>query len=246
MYSSTGILIQKTERWISFLISVPFISFKTGTTKPALPPNVPRQHGHSPTSWVIFAAPAQAITSHPPSKDSIISRSTAGSEELRSVTRYDYDFSQNGIPAFEFMNKSLVLGRALSSYLEQNIEGPFLSGKGVETYEGGEDFIHPPVLKSSKEYDQEAVVKEDLRRWEDFENLEVEMANSWWWKDARDAFVADQKMWARIKESMARGCCRIVVRVEEGRQQNEWPRRTEMITKTGPLKPVAIMESEDD
>jgi hypothetical protein len=144
------------------------------------------------------------------------------------------------------MDKSSVLGGALGAYLGHNIDGPFLCGKGVGAYEGGEDFIRPPVeqaCNSGEEYDEEEVAREDVRRWEDEENLEKEMGNSWWWRDAREGFMQDQRMWARIKESMARGCCRIVLRVDEGAQQWGKGVRTRRMG-TDPVMGVAGMESE--
>lgn len=122
------------------------------------------------------------------------------------------------------MDRRSVLGSALDAYLEQDIHGPFLCGKGLGAYESGEDSIHPPVgeacnRNAGEEYDAEEMAREGVRRWEDGENLEREMENSRWWRDARIAFEEDRRCWARIKESMARGCCRVVVRVEKGAQQ---------------------------
>jgi hypothetical protein len=258
-----------TERWIAFLISTPLLTFKPGTTSHpsipvTLPPNLP-QNAHPPTSWLIFAAPLRAIISHPPSKDNIISHTSSGTEILKPVNRYDYDFSRNGIPAFEFMDKSSVLGSALGSYLDHAIGGPFLRGQAIGAYESGEDFIHRPrmngrggsgeaVATEIDTGDEGELVKEDVRRWEDIENLEQEMGNSWWWNACQAKFLEDRNTWARIKDSMSRGCCRVVLRVEEGAQQYRgvvngmirMPRRVRVSNGVVPGVGFRGMESEYD
>jgi hypothetical protein len=128
------------------------------------------------------------------------------------------------------MDKSSVLGSALGSYLDHAVGGPFLRGSGMGAYEAGEDFITRPrtaaggggeaVTAEIDPDDEGALVGEVVRRWEDVENLEQEMDNSWWWNECQAKFLEDRKTWVRIKESMAKGCCRVVLRVQEGAQQH--------------------------
>jgi len=130
------------------------------------------------------------------------------------------------------MDKSSVLGGALGSFLDHAIGGPFLCGSGMGTYKAGEDFITRPrtaagdgggeaVTAEMDPDDEDALARKDVRRWKDVENLEQEMDNSRWWNECQDKFLEDRRTWARIKESMARGCCRVVLRVEEGGQQHK-------------------------
>jgi hypothetical protein len=164
------------------------------------------------------------------------------------------------------MDKSSVLGGALGSYLDHAIAGPFLCGKEMGAYEAGEDFITRPqtaagggggeaVTTEIDPDDEDALIQEDVRRWEDIENLEQEMGNSWWWNECQVKFLEDRRTWGRIKESMARGCCRVVLRVEEGTQHARKrgvvdgvgrARRPEMSIGTGQMPMVGVVGMESD
>lgn len=165
------------------------------------------------------------------------------------------------------MDKSSVLGSALGSYLDHAIGGPFLRASGMGAYEASEDFINRPrtsgrsadkgevnVMTEIDPDDEDELAREDVRRWEDIENLEQEMGNSWWWNECQVKFLEDRRTWQRIKDSMSRGCCRVVLRVEEGAQQYRgvvdgmirMPRRMEMSNGMEPGVGFRGMESEHD
>jgi hypothetical protein len=115
------------------------------------------------------------------------------------------------------MSKTAALG-TLGTYLEQSTGGPFLCAKGQRGYEPGYDMIDQlqrDVESGADEMDEDELIRRDLARWGDRENMGREMANSRWWHEARTRFGDDKRKWEAIRESMARGCCRVVLRVDE-------------------------------
>jgi hypothetical protein len=247
----------ETQHWILFSISCPLVTFSqlaistvANSTNPEArlgPPDLPLP---APKSWLMFAAPIEHVTAHPATKDTLASRTLASrsifspyalsnSSNLRTVLRYDFDFSGIFSPIFEFKPN---LGRHnwLASDLSiEELRSKFLGVRGVRAYDPAADTIVSPVHESpvsptasecvnpkdDPEYCEEdskglkALIAQERKAHEEKEKhlaeLQLAMARNKWWHEVRDGFAADAKAWQRIREAMARGCCRVVAREVE-------------------------------
>lgn len=141
-------------------------------------------------------------------------------EVVKEVQRLDFIFSRDGVPAFEFMDKASVLG-PVGTQLQKDIGAPFLCAQGLDRYNSlGDDKDTPgspvPEGKRGKRHDAGAIqacLEEDIRKWE---NSDVkDLAKSRWWNNVEAIASDDADRWSRIKEVMARGCCRVVARFDK-------------------------------
>jgi hypothetical protein len=143
----------------------------------------------------------------------------SGHEVVKEVQRLDFIFSRDGVPTFEFMDKASVLG-PVGTQLQKDIGAPFLCAQGLDKYNSrGDDKDTPgsplPEGKHGKRDDATAIqarVDEDIKKWE---NRDIkDLAMSRWWSDVEAIAYEDAHRWSRIKEAMARGCCRVVARFD--------------------------------
>lgn len=151
----------------------------------------------------------------------MVVKAAGGHEIVREVQRLDFIFSRDGVPAFEFMDKASVLG-TVGVQLQKDVGAPFLCAHGLDRYNPqGDDKDTPgsrlPDGKQDKSVDAAAAIQarvdEDVKKWE---NRDVnDLAMSKWWQDVEAIASDDAYRWGRIKEAMARGCCRVVARFDQ-------------------------------
>jgi hypothetical protein len=161
--------------------------------------------------------------------------------KLRTVLRHEFNFSRNCAPIFKF-SPNLGLDDWIASDLcMEELRGEFLGIRGMRAYDDNNDpfilaALDLPASPTPSEFsdpkreldldgcrdDSEelrgliAERKAERRAREEKYKQEAEpksaMATNKWWHDARHGFADDAKAWKRIREAMARGCCRIVAR----------------------------------
>ena len=199
------------KRWIVFSISSPIVDFSPSAISAVVyspdpntrlgPPNLPVP---APQSWLMFATYLENVTTHPITKDvtgyptpdlqSTFPRCPPlASSQQQAVLRYDFDFSQNFAPIFEFSPNFGENDQLVSDLRIEDLRGEFLSARGMRAYNATTDITQ--TLESPPEAE-----------------LEIELSRNKWWHEARREFAADAKAWRRVRDAMARGCCRIVAR----------------------------------
>lgn len=213
-----------TERWIYFSIETPLITLTpVNGLSPRVPPNLPADS--PPISWVLFAAPLPNVKVHPGWKDSKVVLFDDGTRDLVDVKLYKYDFARNGTPAFEFLDKSEILGEALGTHLQATIGGDFLNAHRLPVYNANSDrYVDTPVSPSPRaatfqeEIERQACFDhEEMKRWS---NMDVmERNESVWWQAAKEGFRDSAFAWRRIREAMSRNCCSVLVGVDDVGEQ---------------------------
>ncbi|EKD14050.1 uncharacterized protein L3040_007946 [Drepanopeziza brunnea f. sp. 'multigermtubi'] len=234
---ATGQTGAAVQSWLWFLISRPVLTLSPSSYNSGLqlPPNFKKFP--IPTSWVVFACPASHVTAYPAARDDSVPyppprnpfsiplsaplgifRARGTERESKTVyKRQDYDFSQQGVPIFEFSSAELFPVPS-----RKRIE--FLSVDGLRGWDPRDlctAYNEQEWKRKVAEWEQSVLnlSKQELKMDEQVGRLrEKEIPSTCrgvWWEQFYDGLYQDETKWRRIREAMARGKCRVVVRWAE-------------------------------
>jgi hypothetical protein len=225
------------EPWVWFLISRPILThnpdeeslrisenIRVGSIFPPwyrTPPNFPRQ---IITSWVVFAAPKAHVGIHPgtdegftvtPPQSHIYDFATTSTK--RCHKRLDFDFSNAGIPIFEFSSPGIISNGPSHPRIE------FLSIDGMGSWSKDDEFQKYTLDEYRKQYALWQDRKLHLTRSGkniyqgigDGKGPMPPSSRGVWWKAFYGHMHDECNKWKGIKAAMGRGKCRIVVRWDE-------------------------------
>ena len=123
--------------------------------------------------------------------------------------RRDYDFSQQGIPRFEFSQ----LEKKPMPFLAVHSPIPFLAVTDMPRFHYADQ-----CFNTSREEHNELLYQACLHPDSTKNQGYIGFASPYrglWWKEYYRRANEDAKLWVRIKDTMARGRCRVVLRFEE-------------------------------
>ncbi|KAI9046623.1 hypothetical protein LZ554_009366 [Drepanopeziza brunnea f. sp. 'monogermtubi'] len=234
---ATGQTGAAVQTWLWFLISRPVLTLSPSSDSSGLqlPPNFKKFP--VPTSWVVFACPASHVTVYPDARDDSVPyppptnpftvpssaplgifRARRAERESKTVyKRQDYDFSQQGVPIFEFSSAELFPVPS-----RKRIE--FLSVDGLRGWDPRDKctaYNEQEWKRKVAEWEQSVLnlSKQELKMDEEVGRLrEKEIPSTCrgvWWEQFYEGLYRDETKWRRIREAMARGKCRVVVRWAE-------------------------------
>ncbi|KAB8304234.1 hypothetical protein EYC80_003652 [Monilinia laxa] len=189
----------------------------------------------------ITSYPVQADTSLPSALlEETLIKNKHGLPTFKVAKRQDYDFSFQGIPIFEFSTRKLFAATSLPSGNEAENENDnnapiadFLSVDGLKPYDAEDPYQEFPVEVTQnpsllhsicRKYAQssglsgEALqnygeVIEDVRGVDISEELSPN--DGIWWNCFYRGMTRDRIRWEKIRRSMGRGRCRVVMRWQD-------------------------------
>ncbi|QSZ37569.1 hypothetical protein DSL72_008667 [Monilinia vaccinii-corymbosi] len=254
--------------WLSIFIQRPLVTLdppliNSASTSSSTPPNFPKP---TPTSWLCLAVPLANITSYPIQADASLppalleetpsTKKKGGLPTFKIAQRQDYDFSFQGIPIFEFSTRTLF-----TAPQEDDNDVPiadFLSVDGLAPYEPADPYgefpaevtQNPGLLHAiCRKYAEAAGVRgEELRTFGDVVqdasgvdlSQELPPNDGVWWSAFYRGMTRDRIRWEKVRRSMGRGRCRVVLRWQEMPEE----RKTKGTTGSSPRTSEAekIME----
>ncbi|KAA8574826.1 hypothetical protein EYC84_004071 [Monilinia fructicola] len=189
----------------------------------------------------ITSYPVQADTSLPSALlEETLIRNKHGLPTFKIAKRQDYDFSFQGIPIFEFSTRKLFAATSLPSGDEAENENDnnapiadFLSVDGLKPYDVEDPYREFPVEVTQnpnllhsicRKYAQSSGLRgEALQNFgetiEDASGVDISEELSpndgIWWNSFYRGMTRDRIRWEKIRRSMGRGRCRVVMRWQD-------------------------------
>ncbi|TEY52439.1 hypothetical protein BOTCAL_0258g00090 [Botryotinia calthae] len=229
--------------WLSIFIQRPLLTTTTPSpplpsTSTSTPLNFPRP---TPTVWLCIAVPLANITTYPIQPDTSIppslleptflSHSQHNLPTKKIAKRQDHDFSFQGIPIFEFSNRTLFPPETTLPNTAPTAD--FLSIEVPHPYDPIDAYLaFPPQVSQNPELLQRETRKfaravgvkgEELRTYGDLMvdesgvdvSEELSPNEGIWWCEFYRGITRDRIRWERVKRCMGRGRCRVVLRWQD-------------------------------
>lgn len=137
--------------------------------------------------------------------------------------RKDYDFSHQGVPLFEFSLSSSFPGpgREHIDFLSVGSIGSWHASDAYGELSDGEWQAKHAVWLQGTQIELDAMgerARDEEMKHGRFRNLEVpSLKRGIWWERFYEGMYKDEARWRWVKEAMARGRCRVVIRWAENK-----------------------------
>jgi hypothetical protein len=181
----------------------------------------------------MFVAPLSHVSAYPTQHDTVIPSSlleqtvnSRGIPTTKVALRQDFDFSFQGVPVWEFSNKSyLPTTHTYSVFTDPEIppivpSKNFLSlslpplsllmDQSFSVYPAGTDLL---AKTASYFYGHGGTPEEFAELVE--QGLDKCVFMGEWWQEFYIKMAEERTRWRRVRESMGRGKCRVVIRWQE-------------------------------
>ncbi|PQE33925.1 hypothetical protein CJF32_00002789 [Rutstroemia sp. NJR-2017a WRK4] len=218
--------------WISIFIQQPLVKYSPAAP-PSISPSPPDFPHPAPTSWLMFVAPLSHVSTYPPQHDTAIPSSllestvsTRGIPTKKVALRQDFDFSFQGVPVWEFSDKSyLPTTHTYSVFTDPKLPAivpsknfltlslpplSHLADQSFSVYPAGTDLL----AKTASHFYRSGGTPEEFAELVD-QGLDKCVFQGEWWQEFYIRMAEERNRWRRVRESMGRGKCRVVVRWQE-------------------------------